>query len=457
MRSTSRVAPGPLPTAPGRLHNTHRLITDAVGLVTELTARHGDIFRLPLLNTTMVVITNPDYLKQVLQDRMANFSRRTDPYEMVEPFLGRGLATIADHDRWRRNRRLAQPAFHRKKIAALGDVMTAAVDRLCADWSARTRTGESIIVNEHMSRLALEIVVEALFGLDPSTPEILRFERAVDVANVELGRYVRAPFVPLKIPTPGHRRFWRAIGEMDDVVYGFIERFRDDSERRDGLLPMFMHAVDSETGQTLTDRELRDEVITMLLAGHETTAETLTWAMMLLHQHPDVLERVRDEAVDVLSGRTATIADLPRLTYGKQVLEEVLRLYPGAWNAYRRAEADEEIGQHPIPAGTQLMHSIFHAHRHPDFWHRPEEFDPDRFTAGAAAARDRHAYLPFGIGGHQCIGNVFAMTEMQIALATLVQRFDATISNPDPTPTATLTLTTKTPVVATLTLNRRVS
>ncbi|NUS43591.1 MAG: cytochrome P450 [Mycobacteriaceae bacterium] len=445
----------PLPVAAGRFRNTRRFVSDPITLLSDLSARHGDIFRLDLLNGPLVALTHPRHLRCILQERMSNFTRNTDSYAMIEPFMGRGLATIADHAKWRRNRRLAQPAFHHTKIAALGEVMTAAVERTADAWSEIARSGTPIVVNDHMSRLTLDIVLQALFGMEPDSPELRRFAVAAHHANTELGRFIRAPFVPLKVPTPGHRRFWRSIAELDAIVYGLIARFRSDATpNREGLLPMFMDAVDADTGEKLSDKELRDEVITMLFAGHETSALTLTWTLLLMHEHPETLRKVRDEAAETLSGRTATMADLAQLPYAKQVLDEVLRLYPPGWQAYRCAEEDDMIGDYPIAAGSQIIYSIYHAHRQPEFWRQPLQFDPDRFTPSAVAERDRHAYLPFGIGGHMCIGNVFALTEMQIALSTLLARFHLTIPNPDLTPASLLTLNTKTPVVAFLTERR---
>ncbi|MFI9504211.1 cytochrome P450 [Nocardia sp. NPDC052566] len=448
MAAAATIRGSSIPLVTRRFDNTRRLVRAPLPFISELALRHGDVVGVRLLSGTQVVVTNPLYMKHIMQDHLGNFTRETDAHKAVRPFMGSGMATIADHTRWRRNRRLAQPAFHHRRIAEFGELMVNTIEVFGDEWARKANDGNVIDLAAQMSTLTLRIVAQALFGLDPDDPALVRFAAATECANVELTAFSRLPFPPLRMPTPGHRRFWCAIADMDSVVYDIITQFR--GKRSDtGLLAMFMNAVDADTGERLSDKELRDEVVTMLFAGHETSAATLTWAWLLLDHHPDILAKVRDEAA-VLRGH-AEMADLPRLGYTRQVIEETLRLYPPGWNLGRRAATDDEFGGYRIPAGTQLLQSIYHAHRHPDFWDRPEVFDPDRFSPAAVAARDRYAYLPFSVGGHRCIGNAFAMTEMQLALASLVCRFDLNIPNPDLTPTAQLTLTSRRPVAATLT------
>ncbi|MEV6430475.1 cytochrome P450 [Nocardia sp. NPDC051463] len=436
----------------GRLRNTKHFVTDPITFLSDSMAQHGNVFRFQLVNGSMVGVTHAHHIKYILQERMANFTRETQLYDILELFAGRGLATIADHNRWRRNRRLVQPAFHHKKISALSEIMVTEIDSMCDEWAEHARAGRTINIGEQMSHLTLRIVVRALFGLDPHGPEVTGFARAAQSVNAELGKFVRMPLIPLKFPTPSHRRFWRAVGEMDAIVYTVINELRDSDS--DGLLSMLMNATEADTNSKLTDRELRDEVITMLFAGHETSSSALTSAMLLLQVHPEARQRLCDDVDDVLSDGRATMTDLPALPYSKQVLEEALRLKPPIWMGQRRADQDDEIGGYHIPAGTPVMFSYYHAHRNPECWDQPDTFDPDRFTPDAVAARDRNVYLPFGAGGHLCIGNTFAMMEMQLALSTIVRRFELTIQNPDLTPTSALTLNTKYPVIATLTERR---
>ncbi|MBU3064806.1 cytochrome P450 [Nocardia sp. NEAU-G5] len=437
------------PSVRGRIRNTKRFVDDPIAFLSDSMAEHGNVFRFQLVNGTMLGVTHPHYIKYILQERMRNFTRETQMYDLMEPFAGRGLASISDHDRWRRNRRLVQPAFHHKQIAELSEIMVAEVDALCAEWAEYARTGQTVDLGQQLSHLTLRIVVRALFGLDPRGAYVADFARSAENANVELGRFVRMPFVPLKVPTPSHRRFWRAIAEMDAVVYAVIRELRE--KETGGLLSMLMSTEDEDTSERFTDKELRDEVVTMLFAGHETSASALTSAMLLLSVNPDERKRLHDSVDGALPGGHAAMTDLPALSYTKQVLDEVLRLKPPAWMGQRRAAEDDEIGGFHIPAGTSVIYSYYHAHRHPEFWDRPDTFDPDRFAPDAVASRDRNLLLPFGAGGHICIGNAFALMEMQLALSTIARRFEWTVEKPDMTPISSLTLNTKYPVIATLT------
>lgn len=440
--------PGPR----GNLKNTISYARDAIGFTTRLVREYGDIVGFRLAGTPSILVSHPHYFKRVMQENTANYIRDAAVHKMVEPFLGRGLATVADHTAWRRNRRLIQPAFHQRKIEAFSVIMADTIEEMARNWERVAAAGEVINLGRHMSLLTLRVVVRCLFGGDIETAKINQFIAAVNASNDELGKYIRFPLIPLKFPTPGHRRFWRCIDQMNAIVYEFIEQLSQsgDAENRDGLLAMLMSAQDADTGERFTDKELRDEVFTMLFAGHETSATTLTWVWYELARRPEIAERVRDEAETVLSGRPAAISDLPQLTYTKQVINEVLRLYPPSWLNYRLTVADDEMGGYVIPAGSQVLLDMLHMHRHPDFWDEPEVFDPDRFTPEKVEARDRYAHIPFAVGGHQCIGNVFAMVEMQLAVATLVQRFELKIpADPVIRPKPLLTLSTDAPVMAT--------
>ncbi|BDT92394.1 cytochrome P450 [Nocardia sputorum] len=452
MTPTSIALSGLPPIVLGRLRNTKRFVEQPIEFLSEAMAEYGNIFRFQLVNGNMVGITHPHHIKYILQEHMVNYTRKTQLYDISEPFAGRGLASISDHNLWRRNRRLVQPAFHHTKISELGEVMLAEIDSMCDQWAEHARTGRPINVGEQISHLTLRIVVRALFGLDPHGPEVSGFARAAQIANIELGRFARMPLIPLKFPTPSHRRFWKAIADIDAIVYEVINKLR--AAGSGGLLSMFMNTTDTDTSEKFTDKELRDEVVTMLVAGHETSSSALTSAMVLLALHPEARRRLQDDIDKVLPAGSATMADLPALQHSRQVIQEALRLYPPAWMGQRRAEEDDEIGGYRIPAGTAVMFSYYHAHRNPECWDRPDTFDPDRFAADAVAARDRTIYLPFGAGGHLCIGNAFAMMEMQLALSTIVRRFELAIAKPDLTPHAALTLNTKSHVIATLTERR---
>ena len=290
-------------------------------------------------------------------------------------------------------------------------------------WESMAAEPKPFDLMEEMSRVTLAVVGQALFGID-------LVGAAADVGHALL---IALQFVSeeafslfpslLFIPAPRNLRFLKARRQLDRVVLGIIESRRRGGDAADDLLSMMMEARDPESGEGMSDRQLRDEVMTFILAGHETTAVTLAWACLLLDQHPEVAERLRQEVGTVLAGRTPALTDLPRLELTRRVVDETLRLYPPVPVISRQSFAADEIGGYGIPAKSGVMLSPYVTHRHPDLWSAPERFDPDRFMPEHNAARPRFAYFPFGGGPRLCIGNEFALMEAQILLAMIVQRY----------------------------------
>jgi cytochrome P450 len=344
----------------------------------------------------------------------------------VKPLIGEGLFT-SEGDFWRRQRRLAQPAFHRQRIEGFAALMSRAGMRMMEDWEAAAASGAPIDLMEHTSRVTLRIVGQSLFGIDLID----------DAASVGRNMLAALEFVQdevfhllpsvVAIPTPRNLRFRRNRAALDRVVLGII-RERRRHGGGDDLLAMLMEARDADTGEGMSDRQLRDEIITFVLAGHETTAVTLAWACLLLAQHPDVADAVRREASGVLGGRAPELADLPRLALTRRVIDETLRLYPPVPAISRQSYAPDEIDGFRIPAKSGVMMSAYVTHRHPAFWRDPERFDPDRFTQENSAGRPRFAYFPFGGGPRLCIGNEFALMEAQILLAIIAQRYRVAVA-----------------------------
>jgi len=414
-------------TAPGKRYPTpfHFFLEarrDPLAMLSWAAREYGDVARMeawPLF--TVHLLTHPDHIKHVLQDNNRNYWKGA-LIGRVKPLIGEGLFT-SEGDFWRRQRRLAQPAFHRQRVESFAALMSAAGARMVEDWETAAATGTPIDLMEHTSRAALRIVGQALFGID------------LIGAAAEVGRNVLTALAfvsdevfqifpsPLIVPTPRNRRFRRARGALDRVVLDIIERRRRDGAGGDDLLAMMMEARDAETGEGMSDRQLRDEVMTFILAGHETTAVTLAWACLLLAQHPDVGAQVRGEVSSVLAGRAPTLADLPHLALTRRVIDETLRLYPPVAAIAREAYGPDEIDGYAIPAKSGVMMSPYVTHRHPAFWPDPERFDPERFTPENSATRPRFAYFPFSGGPRLCIGNEFALMEAQILLATIAQRF----------------------------------
>lgn len=249
------------------------------------------------------------------------------------------------------------------------------------------------------------------------------------------------PFPPLSVPTPRNRRINAAIHTLDAIVQGLIQERRQRAIERGDVLSLLLLARDEETGQGMSDQQVRDEVMTLLFAGHETTSNLLAWTWFLLATHPEVEQRLQAELDAVLGGRLPTVEDLAHLPYGHRVLEETLRLYPPAWSLARKALVDDKVGGYVLPASTIILMSPYVTHRHPAFWEEPERFDPDRFTPERVAVRPRYAYFPFGGGPRQCIGNTFALMEAHLILATVAQRYRLRLVPDHPVePQALLTL-----------------
>ncbi len=389
--------------------------------------RYGDVVSFRSLGPfRWYMVCHPEDIERILRGPAARFPKDDFTNRNFRFLLGDGLFTSAG-DSWLRQRRLAQPAFHRQRLAGLGAIMTATASAAVERWRPLAREGEVVDVAAEMSRLTLQIVGEALFGLDIGDREG-EVTRALAGAAEFLEYRFRHPFdPPLWLPLPRHRRFQQARAAFDGIVYGIIAARRRalaaTGDAGGDLLALLLEARDQDTGEAMSDRQLRDEVITLLVAGHETTAVTLTWTWYLLSRHPHVERALHDELAAVLGGRPPTPEDLSRLTYTRMVLDEALRLYPPAYGLSRQTREPLDVRGYYLPAGALIGMLQYVTHRHPEFWERPEEFDPERFTPDRSAGRPRFAYFPFGGGQRQCIGAGFALMEAQILLATLAQHF----------------------------------
>jgi cytochrome P450 len=403
-------------------------LADPLGYQLRLTRIYGDVVRLRVLVWDALLINHPDYIRYVLQENYRNYSKQMDEYRRLGWILGQGLLT-SDGDLWLRQRRLAQPAFHRKRIEAYGTIMQEAAREMLDQWQEPACQGKPVDVAEEMMRVTLRVVGETLFSVDLSDAA-----NAIGPAFSFVNEYLSKDAeqflaIPRWVPTRRNRQFQAAVAQLNQAVDQIISRRRQHPEDSGDLLSMLMMARDEETGEGMSDRQLRDEVMTLMLAGHETTANSLTWTFYLLSQHPAVAQNLRHEIDRVLVApetgrkRPPAVADLPQMPYTRMVIEESLRLYPVAWTFGRMALADDEIGGYQVRAGTPIYISTYAVHRHPDFWDAPDTFDPERFTPERSEGRHRFAYIPFSGGPRQCIGNNFAMMEAQLILASVVQRY----------------------------------
>ncbi len=426
-----------LPTAPGPpawpiLGHAWRLKQDILGAFLEARRDYGDVARLLLGPLPMHLVSSPELAREVLQARAAAFDRRTRSVALLMDITGESLLT-ANGAAWVRRRRLAGPAFHPDRIAALVPLFARAAQAQAEDWATQLKAGSPAAdLAPAMAGLAFRIAAEAFFS-SAVEGEVPAMERAMgDVLAHYWKRMSSLTDWPQRFPNLSRKRYRGGLAK----IRGVVDRILAARTGRQGM--DLLERLRSEGGaEGLKDAELRNEVLTLLMAGHETTANALAWCLHLLARHPEAADAAREEARRVLAGRLPEAVDLPELPYTRAAFQEALRLYPTIWVLERRAIEAESIGGYGIPKGSSVLVSPYVLHRHPDHWKDPERFDPARFLGNAEPA----AYLPFGLGPHTCLGMHFAMTEAVVLLAVLVSRFRlSTLSSEPVQPIAGLTL-----------------
>jgi cytochrome P450 len=428
-------ADGPTGGVFGQLPELER---DALGLLTRSAREYGDFVHLRLGFTDAVLISHPDLIEEVLVTRNHDF-RKHQGTRRLGSLLGNGLL-LSEGDLWLRQRRLMQPAFHRQRLAAMADAMVAIASATLDGW----RPSETRDIQLEMTELTLRIVGRTLFGTDVGE-DLARIRSSSQVMTDHFRSRLFSLMILLPdwVPTPGNRRYGRAVHDLDRLVYRIIaERRRSAAaDAAPDLLSLLLAARD-EAGSGMTDRQLRDEVLTLLLAGHDTTALALTWAWVLLAQHPASQVPLKAELDHVLAGRLATAADVQRLRWADHVITETLRLYPTAWVLGREAVRDTRIGDQRVARGTALLMSPWVVHRDRRWFDEPDAFRPERWADGWAQRLPRFAYFPFGGGQRVCLGESFARLEATLLLATIAQRFRLDLDAPDrpvkPWPVVTL-------------------
>lgn len=400
---------------------------------------HGDVALLRFGPFRYVLCNDPEDVQHVLVGNHRNYVKSRS-YRGLALVLGKGLVT-SEGDLWRRQRKLSQPAFHHHRLAGLVDAMGRCTSQMLDAWSDRDPDG-AVDVHGEMMRLTLRIVGHTLFSTELAD-EANELGPAISEALVRANQQAEAVVpLPVWLPTAANRRFRRAKGILDATVHRIIAERREHGRDLGDLLSMLMKATDDgEGGGGMSDAQLRDEVMTLFLAGHETIATAMSWTWHLLTRHPEVAGRLREEATAVLGGRPPRVEDLPKLVYTGQVVDECMRLFPPVWVIEREALGPDEVGGYAIPKGWTVSVSPWALHRHPDHWDRPEAFLPERFEANAAASRHKHAFVPFGAGPRVCIGNHFAKMEAKVILSTVVQRFAVHVDErPTPVPEPGVTL-----------------
>lgn len=397
--------------------------TDLLGALTQVRDQYGDFVRtrLPL---HIYFVYDPRAIEEILLKK-ADVFRKDYTSRLLSRVVGNGLL-LSEGETWRRQRRLVQPAFHHQQLQSYAALMVGAIERPMAGW----RDGETRDVHADMMAVTLDIVAESLFGTDVSA-EAGDIGRIIGELMEEFGKVLglKARFQPPAwVPTPTNLRLRRTKRRIDELILGIIEARKQSKETRDDLLSMLIRARDEGGGQ-MTDDQVRDEAIILFLAGHETTALALTYALYLLATHPEAQARLADELARVLGGRSPGLGDLDKLTFTEAVVLESMRLYPPAWGIARESTTPVEIAGFAFPKGATFVMSTWAVHRDPRIFEDPLAFKPDRWANDLQKRLPRFAYFPFGGGPRVCIGNRFAMMEAKLVLASAVQRFRF-----DPTP-----------------------
>jgi cytochrome P450 len=421
----AREATGPAPVSVWRMLRGYK--DDPYARWSQVRREHGEVarYRMGLFDTFL--ISGAEGAKRVLQDNAANYTKDHPAYGMLRRLFGNGLIT-SEGSFWLRQRRLAQPAFHRERIAAMGALMTRAAEDSAASWERCAESGQPLSMTEEMSKLTLRVVGDALFGTGLAQ-HAAAVGRAWRVLNSQLAeRFGKMRLLPPILPTRYDREFREARRTLFRIVDLIIAERRARGGEHHDLLEMFMSAQDEDTRERMDDRQLRDELITMLLAGHETTAVVLTWAWARLDRDGRVAAKLHEELARVLGGRQPAAADLTALPYTRALVSEVLRLHSPSYLINRHVVADDVICGVRVYKGGSIVISPMLLHRHPACWERPDEFLPERWLdPEAEKQRPRFAYIPFSSGPRQCIGNSFSMMEAVLVLATLAQRFEAVL------------------------------
>jgi cytochrome P450 len=394
-------------TAPGPsgsllLGSLKEFQADSIGFLTESVRQHGDIVRFRFGYVVAYLVNRPEYVEHVLTRGSRHYDKNTRSVSKLRATCGGSLLS-SDGEPWLRHRRLIQPVFQPQHVRAFVPTIDSSTQEMLESWDVKASCGEDVDIVSEMMRLTMTIAARVLFESDiRDRTEVI--EQALAVILEDTWRRLETPIDTSVISPSFHRPGFRsALREIDHVVYGIIEQRRQSGDVRDDLLSRLLRAHEADDGTRLTDQELRDAVVTLLLAGHETTANALASAFYLVSQSPHAEDRLVREAK-----HEPFDSERSELPEARMAFSEAIRIYPSIWIIERRAVSDDQIGPYWIPKGSTVILSPYLLHRHPEFWQDPEEFDPDRFSPDRISERPRHAYIPFGLGPHRCIGEHMA-------------------------------------------------
>jgi cytochrome P450 len=406
--------------------NTHQYARDPFTFMTAVGRAYGDVARFQLADRETFMLTNPDDIEQVLVAGEKQFAKPVFGDDAVEELLGNGLL-LSEGEFWRQQRKRAQPAFDPRRVASLADTMVEHTERHVADWQA----GDVVDVREEMAQLTVKIIVDAMFDARIDDETTARVQAALEPLGARFEPDARRFLTPSWVPTRENRAFHDAVGTLEDVLDDIVAERRAagvDPDDQD-LLAIMLRATEANE---IDDRVLRDELMTMLLAGHDTTALTLTYALYLLDENPDARDRLTAELDDLLGGRPPTASDVRELAFTSRVLDEAMRLYPPVYVMFRQPKTDVKLGGYRVPEASLLMLPQWVVHRDPRYYDDPETFDPDRWAPERRNERPTYAFFPFGGGPRICIGKQFSLLEARLILGVLLQRFDLHRTSDEP-------------------------
>lgn len=398
-----------------------RLLRQQFELFSSAHREHGDVFRLRLGGRSLSVFCHPEMAEELLITKAKHFNKGGSFWDAARVLLGQGLV-VSEGEVWRRQRRMIQPQFHAERLGALTQVIT---NSLAEELAELAKPDQRLArVDEWASRAILNVLLVSMFGtkMPREQSNELREHLYFVLSRFVLGMVTNG--MPRWLPMPGRRRYQRAQRAIDQQIQALIDARRRQGPGAGDLLDLMYAALDHETHATMSDQQLRDEIVNMFVAGYETTGAALAWTMWLLANHPQVMARLQAEVDEQLQGRPPRFADLPRLAYAKQIYQEALRLYPSSFWVPRMALGPVEIGGYPLAAGELVATSTYCIHRHPQLWPNPDRFDPNRFAPGEQPQRHRLAWMPFGAGQRVCVGRGLSILQAQLALVMLAQRFE---------------------------------
>ena len=404
------------------INNLLQIRNDKIDFFIKQKEKLGDIYKLEIPNRKVVVVTQPEWIKYILVDNNKNYTK-SFAYDAIKLFLGNGLLS-SEGEFWKRQRRMAQPAFHKEKLAFMFQNMVNQTQHCVDELSLLADTKQTIHLSNVLYKLTLDIVNSTLFynEVANTTNQIFKL---VSKGNEYISKRVNSPIqLPDWMPTPNRLTENAILRAMDDVFFDVIERRKNKNEIHHDLLSMLMEARDEETDEGMSNRQLRDEILTIFIAGHETTQIALSWIFYLLTQNPDKKAILLQEIDSVLKGQPPTIQNIRSLHYLKQVIDEAMRCFPPAWIMGRKTIHTDVINGYEIPPNTNVIMPIYVVHHDTQIWENPNEFIPERFSFDNLKEKHKFAYFPFGGGPRLCIGNNFAIQEMQIALCMFLQKFD---------------------------------